>query len=183
MSQSTRSNTRLAKQYGDIGKYFITKEISKKHRKNDCLTVHGKKSMNNNDDEEVDYKPTIINSMLQSDQQRKMLLLLPEELNSVDDKYPAKRSLKLFDNVVEHHEDTELYCANIANYYWRVNYLGYPRLFDQHSRPAFQPLLLDEHAVPMIEKLRSLLYNSTGNLSCLSIDNFIEKNIIPYHCI
>jgi hypothetical protein len=71
--------------------------------------------------------------MLQSEQQRNMLHLLPEEFNAVDDKYTAKRTLKLFDNVVEHHADTELYCASIANYYWRVNYNGYPRLFDQHS--------------------------------------------------
>jgi hypothetical protein len=117
MSRSTRSNTRLAKQYGDIDKYFLSKDTLKNNCKNNFVKGPGKTSMNNNDDEDVDYNPTVINSMLQSEQQRFLLLLMPEEFNIVDDKYTAKRALKLFDNVIEHRDNIELYCSSIANYY------------------------------------------------------------------
>jgi hypothetical protein len=130
MSCSTRRNTRLTKQYGDIGKYFFSKDTSKNNRKNNFVKGPGKTSMNNNDDEDVDYNPTIINSMLQSKQQRNLLLLMPEEFNIVDDKYTVKRALKLFDNVVEHRDDIDVsittdiqdYLINIPDRHFNLFY-------------------------------------------------------------
>jgi hypothetical protein len=68
--------------------------------------------------------------MLQSKQQRNLLLLMPEEFNIVDDKYTVKRALKLFDNVVEHRDDIDVsittdiqdYLINIPDRHFNLFY-------------------------------------------------------------